>query len=227
MMMHADTYCPWYYFDKDEQERPIAFSSSLDQPRQPVYAEFFPSALTPGAFIIAYYMVFRRDNGTALLGLDAHDGDYESVLVEISSAGALLGVCYRPHGEEEHFWIRDHDDVMRITDNGRHGPAVYVSRGKHASYPVSGKIWRLFGIGTDICESPIPIVVTLICINEQTDEWRAAMDRSVLAQRFRHVSGDFKYVDYPEIRLKDVATRMAVSTSSITKTVSKWWKKNK
>ncbi len=104
---------------------------------------------------------------------------------------------------------------------------MYISRGKHASYPIPGKVWRMLGIGTDICEGPIPISVTLIVINEQTSTWRAAMDRSVLAQRFRHVSGDFKYVDYPEIRLNDVATRQAVGSEVIKKAISKWWKKNK
>lgn len=50
-------------------------------------------------------------------------------------------MCYAPHGSSEHFWIGDQDDLDEILGGeGGDGlrPKVYVSRGKHASYPVGG-----------------------------------------------------------------------------------------
>ena len=65
----------------------------------------------------------------------------------------VTGVFYGPHSSHEHMWIRNEDDIKQIIgDTGR--PGVYVSLGKHASYPLSGLVIRLFGVGTDKCINP-------------------------------------------------------------------------
>lgn len=62
--------------------------------------------------------------------------------VVVSRSQGVAGVCYAPHSSSEHFWIGDQDDLNEILGGeGGDGlrPRVYVSRGKHAGYPVSGK----------------------------------------------------------------------------------------
>lgn len=50
----------------------------------------------------------------------------------------MTGVFYGPHSSYEHMWIRHKDDLETILNNqGR--PRVYVSFGKHASYPIHGR----------------------------------------------------------------------------------------
>lgn len=54
----------------------------------------------------------------------------------------VTGVFYGPHSSHEHFWVRDPDDLQTLMEGeGGDGlrPQVFVSRGKHASYPVAGK----------------------------------------------------------------------------------------
>lgn len=50
---------------------------------------------------------------------------------------AITGVFYGPHSGFEHFWIRNAEDIAAIMEDGLH-PRVYISKGKHASYPVEG-----------------------------------------------------------------------------------------
>ncbi|CAM9744573.1 unnamed protein product, partial [Choristocarpus tenellus] len=47
----------------------------------------------------------------------------------------VSGVFYGPHGGTEHFWIRDPMDLVDILGPDRR-PVAYISRGKHANYPV-------------------------------------------------------------------------------------------
>lgn len=58
----------------------------------------------------------------------------------------LSGLLFAPHGSEEHFWVRDPEDLeAALGGEGGDGarPRVFVSRGTHASYPVSGTGERL------------------------------------------------------------------------------------
>lgn len=50
----------------------------------------------------------------------------------------VRGVFYGPHSSHEHMWIRNEDDLKEILGKDER-PRVYVSNGKHASYPVSGR----------------------------------------------------------------------------------------
>eukprot|EP00904_Undaria_pinnatifida_P003240 jgi/Undpi1/12917/HiC_scaffold_7.g02583.m1 len=87
-----------------------------------------------------------------------HPYDLEVVVVEVDPNSKVSGVFYAPHSGHEHFWIRDHDDIDEIMGGeGGDGyrPEVFISRGKHANYPVSGKIARIFGFANDRCMDPV------------------------------------------------------------------------
>ena len=58
----------------------------------------------------------------------------------------VSGMLFAPRRSEEHFWVRDPKD-LEATLGGEAGdgvrPKVFVSRGNHATYPVSGTGERL------------------------------------------------------------------------------------
>lgn len=54
---------------------------------------------------------------------------------------AVTGVFFGPHSSFEHFWVRDAGDLEALMggDGGDgYRPRVFISRGKHASYPIEG-----------------------------------------------------------------------------------------
>ncbi|CAN0291607.1 unnamed protein product, partial [Hapterophycus canaliculatus] len=117
----------------------------------------------------------------------------------------VTGVFYGPHSSFEHMWIRHDDDLKSILDSeGR--PKVYISLGKHASYPVSGRVRRLFGLGTDSCQKP-RLQERPLCI---LDEYARGVDRidGAFSGPKKRITRDWSVA--PETRVKDVAFRRAV-----------------
>ena len=102
-------------------------------------------------------------------------------------------------------WIRNKEDLKKIMrDTGR--PRVYLSLGKHASYPLSGRVIRLFGAGTDKCINPTARDRPLFPLNQSTQ----GVDRidGVFSGPKSKISRDWSTA--PLTRLKNVRNRRAV-----------------
>ena len=112
-----------------------------------------------------YYVVYEQDGGKQILcySIDSHPMDIEGVIIELDETNAISGICYQPHGSKEHFWIRNKADITKICTNNR--PNVYMSVSKHASYPLPGKIWRIYGFGNDNCD-PVECKYTIVTLND-------------------------------------------------------------
>lgn len=104
-------------------------------------------------------------------------------------------------------WIRNKDDLEQIIGNTDR-PKVFISLGKHASYPISGKILRLFGVGTDKCENPMAKDRPLILLNKSTREL-TRID-GVFSGPKSKISRDWSTA--PGTRLKNVSKRRVVPT---------------
>ncbi|CAM9824612.1 unnamed protein product [Scytosiphon promiscuus] len=199
---------PRYFYDKEEKIFPVDLNKyTVDQ-----------SAVGGGNGVAApskdgkhtwliYMNYYLFDGGIAKLGgRGGHKYDLEIVIVEISIANQhVTGVFYGPHSSFEHMWIRHEDDLESLLDSARR-PKVYISLGKHASYPVAGRVRRLFGLGTDSCQKPRRQHLPL-CI---LDEHARGVDRidGVFAGPKRRITRDWSLA--PEVRIKDVAFRRAV-----------------
>ena len=98
-----------------------------------------------------YYMVYTQDGGKQILcyNIGGHLLDIEGIIVEVDEYDNMTGLCYQPHGAKEHFWIKDPKDLRKICINNN--ARVYMSKSKHASYPISGTIYRIYGFGNDTC----------------------------------------------------------------------------
>ncbi|CAM9664288.1 unnamed protein product [Sphacelaria rigidula] len=164
-----------------------------------------------------YYL---QDGGVVKLGgKGGHPYDLEIVIVEVGNSDQkITGVFYGPHSSHEHFWVRNPDDLKRILGEDGNRPRVYVSNGKHASYPISGKVFRLFGLGTDQCMNPQEKNRPLLPLNEETRK----VDRidGKFAGPRRRITRDWSVA--PGSRLKNVRSRRAVPPAKqITKELGK------
>jgi hypothetical protein len=98
-----------------------------------------------------YYNIYIKDGGKNFLcfSFDSHPLDIEGIVVELDIDNEITGVLYQPHLLNEHFWIRNIDDLNKICDNNR--VKVYVSKDNHAPYPIGGTIYRHYCFANDIC----------------------------------------------------------------------------
>eukprot|EP00752_Nemacystus_decipiens_P001562 g1526.t2 len=219
---------PRYFYDKKEEIYPVDLNAyTADQSTvDGINGVAAPSKDGKHTWLI-YMSYYLSDGGVVKLGgAGGHKYDLEIVIVEVKSRGNqnVTGVFYGPHGSYEHMWIRHKDDLKTIMDKEGARPRVFVSLGKHASYPVHGRVVRLFGFGTDVCNNP------------------RAMDRPlfILDQRTRHVeliddqfTGPKKRIhrDWsvaPGSRIKNVRKRRAVPPAAqVGKELSKlaFWRK--
>lgn len=113
-----------------------------------------------------YFYSFEEDGGKNILNIktvDAHKDDIEVVIIELTGDN-ITGLCYMPHAPEEHFWIRDKNDLNTIIKNSTH-PQAYIANSKHSVYPISGPIYRYFFLGNDNCSNPIIKNTKIILIN--------------------------------------------------------------
>jgi len=138
-----------------------------------------------------YFFFYENDNGLKVFHrqVDAHLYDLEHVIVELTGE-LVTGVCFFPHASMETFWIRGQDDLNALLVQNR--PKTYSSRGKHASYPVSGTIWRYGGFANDQ-NVPVLVPITSVAASEQLlalDNF----DASTFPAIKRRIIGDFSNV---------------------------------
>jgi hypothetical protein len=152
-----------------------------------------------------YFLYFAADGGMEFfdIAFDGHQYDIEHMVVEVNGNDTVTGVLYQPHGSKEHFWIRDPKDLTKILSGGTQ-PIVYVSRGKHACYPLSDTIFRYFGVASDECEHPVEHNYT-------------AVQASTMLLNTDRIDGVFPGIstrltvaneNKPVVKLTDVGTRL-------------------
>jgi hypothetical protein len=155
-----DMFMPVYHLDYREKIRPVSLETYVSK-KTLVEDGSVTGAITAspntGNKYLHYFLYFPEDGGLLIAGkaVGAHAYDMEHIIVEVNIATeSVVGVLYQPHGSREHYWIREKVDLVRILANDRR-PAVYVSRGKHGNYPVSGTIYRYGGFASDVTDKPV------------------------------------------------------------------------
>lgn len=186
-------HCPLFHKDRYEQEVLMNMNTYV------ATGKFVADSTCTGYVaqmdqktLLHYFFYYPKDDGMRVFGLgtpvDAHQYDLEHIIVERTGA-VVTGVCYFPHASAESFWIRGDNDLSQLLVQGH--PAVYASRGKHASYPVSGTIFRYGGFANDHID---PVLVP-ISVVQASDQLLAVdlIDNKFPAIRHR-ITGDFSTV---------------------------------
>lgn len=159
---------PFFFKDFREKEPLINLNEYIASGRQVADNTCTGYIVRHGNVVLLHYFFFYlRDNGLRVLGfdIDAHKYDVEHIIVELTDQ-QVTGVCYLPHGSKEFYWIRGITDLSKILIDGTR-PVVYASRGKHASSPVPGTIWRYFGVANDHVRKPVPSTVTVVAASDE------------------------------------------------------------
>jgi hypothetical protein len=113
---------------------------------------------------IYYFMYYVQDDGFKRSHIDTHVNDYELVIVEIKGL-KINRICFTPHSRKENFWLNE-KDTQKIQKNGKLD--IYCSRGKHATYPIKGRIFRYFCFANDTNDYKIHCIPKLIELTEST-----------------------------------------------------------
>jgi len=159
-LMTADAlvqrHCPRYHFDSREQFFPLDLHEYLVNGTQVPGVNAWVTTPQSGVYRISYWCFYIQD-------CNPHDGghpfDLERMVVEVDSTDSITGIAYCPHGDTEHMWIRDPQDISSLVDStGR--PVAYVAYCAHGCYPVADEIHRLFGLGNDTILNPVQIELT-------------------------------------------------------------------
>jgi hypothetical protein len=171
--------------------------------------------------LLHYFFFYSQDDGLpyCCYSIGGHKFDLEHIIVELTN-NKISGVCYMPHGGSEFYWIRNTSDLQLLLKANH--PVVYSSRGKHASYPISGTIYRYFCFANDHCD-PVMIPIDVIEANSKT--LATPLIDNVFAGITNRILGDFS--QYPEIRLSKSRTKILwVIPDSIKTKISAIFKKN-
>lgn len=155
--------------------RPAQFDPFLDQPRVhkengSIYAQAFPSKDHPGQVELHYYHLWRRDCGEMSHPLDA---EHVSALVVRDDQDQWKALYWYAAAHED--TVCDASQITRAAtvDGELHGPTVWISRGKHASF-LSDLICT-HGCGGDNCRAMKPLdVPDVINLGEPADAMNGA-----------------------------------------------------
>ena len=113
---------------------------------------------------IYYFMYYVQDDGLKRFHIDSHPNDYELVIVEVKGFD-VTRICFTPHGRTENFWLSE-EDTQKILKDGKLN--IYCSRGKHATYPLKGTIFRYFCFANDTNNHQIECIPRLVTLTEST-----------------------------------------------------------
>jgi hypothetical protein len=161
-------FIPTFMISRDDCSRaPASFTADLPAPlaeaeNGTIYGQVFPAKLSDSAnpaIEIHYYHLWKTDCGPKGHPLDA---EHVSVLLHDNKQA--------PHSWRAAYWYAAaHEDTVCDTSQiarastlhaEDHGPAVWISAGKHASFLDSRLCSR--GCGGDACEQMIPLPVASI-----------------------------------------------------------------
>ncbi len=142
-------FLPIYHFDSAEKFFPVDFNEYIKNAEKTdlTYAVNTYVREMEGRTWIYYWCFYTYDSGMYICHFDSHKIDFELCIVEIKN-DKVNRVCFCPHGSEEHFWIAG-NDINNITDKNNNRIHIYASNGKHASYPLPGRILRYYGFAND------------------------------------------------------------------------------
>jgi hypothetical protein len=200
---------PTVYFDRDERYFPkdlnqqASFQNSDSRPEkapETLTINYYVRPLDNGKTWIYYILFYLRDDGLGYFHVDAHTMDWEVVVVEMER-GTPRRLCYTPHGRKEHFWLSEQDTRTLLQRTGGMVP-IYCSKGKHATYPVRGTIWRYGGVASDTNDARIMYKQPRLRLAELSQE-------AIQGPYFAPKSGILTDpLDYPTVRLATVSTRL-------------------
>ena len=139
-----------YQKSKDNPEGPEGFYLDLDNDARTgvkpsggvgptVYYNYVPND-----YVTYWFMYGYDDKGGGLPALLGHEGEWERIVVRLTSGDIPIVVSYYQHNcpGEEHPWSELVSEDWLTS--GQH-PIVYASRGGHASYPEKTRIAKLGG----------------------------------------------------------------------------------
>lgn len=197
-----EQYKPNFFFDFYEQSYPIDYNTYLHE------GDIVKAVINGhvqyknNKIYLHYWSFYLQDNGMkcCFKTWDAHKYDLEGVIIELTHY-TISGICFTHHGSSEFYWIRHKEDLKELMKTGT--LQVYVSRGKHSSYPIEGMIYRYFGFANDICRHPIQLLYTLVpydYIALQTTSFDQFVGPAIKLNA--------NYDNIPEIRLSQARTHM-------------------
>ena len=149
---------------------PFVSNPQVQQENGTIYGEAFPVAGNPGWVELHYYHLWRRDCGAIGHPLDAEH--VSALVVRDDSSNAKALYWYAAAHENT---LCDASQIARaVTVDGElHGPPVWISRGKHASF-LSDAICA-HGCGGDKCVAMQPLATTgIINLGERSNAMNGA-----------------------------------------------------
>jgi hypothetical protein len=145
--------------DGDCSVRPAQFIRYVSYPEVKedngtIYGQAFPRAGQPDEVELHYYHLWRRDCGELSHSLDA---EHVSVLIHRDQAAKRKALYWYAAAHED--TVCDASQIARAAtvDAELHGPTVWISRGKHASF-LNNAICT-HGCGGDNCRKMEPLVM--------------------------------------------------------------------
>lgn len=205
-----EKYNPIFHFDCQEDYFPIDLNSYQE------YGKLLNNCVNTytrridyNTVWIYYICFYLQDSGTKCclpyncyctdIYFSTHEYDYEIVIIEVKN-DEINRVCYCPHGLSENFWIPNKDIHHIIDKNNKNKVHVYISRSKHASYPIDGTIWRHMGFANDIIISPRTIHLLPLSLTE------SSIGSELFKSKQKCLSYDYNLV--PEVDFEKVKYRM-------------------
>lgn len=189
------------YFDSKERFFPIDLNQRLqNQLSTTTCINSYTRVMDKNTIWVYYFMYYLMDDGLGIAHVDSHIDDLELVVVEIKNNSTISRICFTPHSQKEHFWLNEADSQSCLTKTN-YGFAIniYCSKGKHATYPIMGKIFRDLGFANETNDGKNKIVPH---VNELTI---TTINHPYFAGKKSLLSGK---LDYPVVELKKVRYHM-------------------
>lgn len=208
-----EKFAPIYHYDSDEQYFPIDYNSFAQGKYMKHVVNVHLRHINSDTIWI-YYICFytHKDIKTGIKNncfsncclstkSNLHcENQFEIVILEIDNSNEIYQkmkrVCFCPHNKEEYFWIGE-KDLSSIQDkNNSDKIHVYVSKGKHAAYPLRGVIWRNLGFENDCNNDDIILLLRpILLILENLD---SMVKEHILK---------FNFAEIPEVPLESIRKR--------------------
>lgn len=196
-----EKFAPIYHFDSFETHYPLDLNSFIENKLDFNTVNGYVRHIDENTMWIYYICFYLKDGGTKCclpfncyctnVTFSEHEYDYEIVIIEVKN-GTVCRACFCPHGLSENYWIDGTDsesgfnELLDKRDSNR--IHVYVSRQKHASYPVSGIVWRYFGFANDYNDNRLALMLKPRLLTN------AAIDSQLFSAKKKCLSYDYNTV---------------------------------